>query len=195
MIYFRLTVIGREHIPSEGACLVIANHASFLDPLLLCTIFKRPIHYITYAFFYFHPLIHWFCRHVYCIPIKKEGYDVSAFKQALRLLKQGECVGIFPEGIRSETGTIGKGQPGSALLALKSSAQVLPIGIHGAYEALPKGSWFPKARRITVMIGEPFGLASQCPSDKKSAEIQDAATNIMMEKIAELCGRQDLLPS
>ena len=189
--YFRLNVIGREHIPRHGSCLVVGNHASFLDPMLICIIFTRPIHYITYAFFYFHPLMHWFCKRVYCIPVKKEGNDISALKKSLRLLKQGECVGIFPEGVRSDTGEIGPGQAGGALIALKSGAPILPIGIRGAYEAFPKGSRFPKPRRITVTIGEPFSLEPYLPPDKKAGELQEVATDVIMGKIAEQCGQVD----
>ena len=193
--YFRLNVVGREHIPKEGACIVVGNHTSFLDPMLICAIFDRPIHYITYAFFYFHPLIHWFCKRVYCIPVKKEGNDISALKQSLRLLKRDECVGIFPEGVRSESGKLGPGQPGGALIALKSGAPILPIGIIGAYEAFPRGSRFPKPRQITVIVGEPFSLETYRPHDKKSGEFQEAGTDIMMERIAELCGQENSLRS
>ncbi len=189
--YFRLNVIGREHIPRDGSCIVVGNHVSFLDPMLIGSIIARPIHYITYAFFYFHPSIHWFCKRVYCIPVKKEGNDISALKQSLRLLKQGECVGIFPEGTRSETGQLGPGQPGGALLALRSGAPILPIGIIGAYEAFPKGAKFPWPRRITVTIGEPFSLEALLPPDEKPGGIQGPATEIMMRKIAELCGQED----
>lgn len=189
--YFRLKVVGREHIPQEGSCIVVGNHASLLDPLLICAIFARPIHYITYAFFYFHPWMHWFCKRVYCIPVKKEGNDVSALKRSLRLLKHDECVGIFPEGARSETGRLGPGHAGGALIALKSGAPILPIGISGAYEAFPKGAWFPKPLRITVTVGEPFSLEPYLPPDKKAGELQELATDVIMGKIAEQCGQED----
>lgn len=191
-IYFRSRVIGRENIPNEGVCIFVANHTSFIDPLLICSVVPRCIHYITYAFFYYHPAIHWYCKRVYCIPIKKEGNDISALKQALRLLKKGELLGIFPEGERSESGKLSKGQPGVALIALKSRVPIVPIGISGAYEAFPRGSKFPKPRPVTVTFGKPFFLDEYIePGDKKSVNGQLYATEVIMAKIAELCGQQE----
>lgn len=189
--YFRVHVVGLEHIPVQGPCLLVANHTSFLDPFVIGATVPRIIHYITYAFFYYHPAFHWFCKRAHCIPVKKEGNDVSALKQTLRLLKQGEIVGIFPEGARSDNGKIGKTEPGTALIALKSNVPILPAGIQGAYEAFPKGTRFPKPRRITVSFGPPFFLADYVRNtEKMSAEFQQEAMQVIMRKIAGLCGQQ-----
>ncbi|GAK56395.1 phospholipid/glycerol acyltransferase [Candidatus Vecturithrix granuli] len=193
---FRVRIVGREHIPQAGPCLLVANHASFLDPFVICTSVPRTIHYITYAFFYYHPAFHWFCKRVHCIPVKKEGNDISALKQTLRLLKQGEIVGIFPEGARSENGKIGRTEPGTALIALKSNVPIVPAGIQGAYEAFPKGAKFPKPGRITVSFGRPFFLTEYIRNaEKMSTELQQEAMQVIMGKIAELCGQQDAFSS
>jgi 1-acyl-sn-glycerol-3-phosphate acyltransferase len=191
-LYFRLRVVGCENIPHDGAHIIVANHTSFLDPLLICTVVPRIIHYITYAFFYYHPAIHWYCSRVHCIPIKKDGNDISALKKALRCLKQGELVGIFPEGARSETGELSQGEPGVALIALKAKVPILPVGIQGAYEAFPKGSKFPKPVPITVTFGKPFFLEQSLQThEKKHEELQHEATNVIMAKIDELCGERE----
>lgn len=191
--YFRVRVVGREHIPQAGPCLLVANHASFLDPFVICASAPRIIHYITYAFFYYHPAFHWFCKRVHCIPVKKEGNDVSALKQTLRLLKHGEIVGIFPEGARSENGKLGRAEPGTALIALKANVPIVPAGIQGAYGAFPKGAKFPKPRRITVSFGRPFFLTDYIRNaEKMSAELQQEAMQLIMAKIAELCGQQNV---
>lgn len=194
--YFRVRVVGREHIPQTGPCLLVANHASFLDPFVIGAAAPRTIHYITYAFFYYHPVCHWFCKRAHCIPIKKEGNDVSALKQTLRLLKQGEIVGIFPEGARSKDGKIGKTEPGTALIALKSNVPILPAGIQGTYEAFPKGAKFPKPRQITISFGRPFFLTDYiCNAEKMNTELQQQAMYAIMKKIAELCGQQNVFSS
>lgn len=193
--YFRVQVIGRSHIPQKGPCLLVANHASFLDPFLICTAAPRIIHYITYAFFYYHPAFHWFCKRAYCIPVKKEGNDVSTLKQTFRLLKQGEIVGIFPEGARSETGKLGNAAPGTALIALKTGVPVVPAGIVGAYQAFPRGATFPKPASITVTFGAPFFPEEYVPrSEKITAEVQQEAMQVIMGKIAVLCGQSDIFP-
>ncbi len=189
-VYFRLRVAGYENVPSEKPCLIVANHSSFLDPILICATVPRIIHYITFAYFYYHPLLHWFCKRVYCIPLKKDGKDISTLKKTLRLLKTGELVGIFPEGERSATGKLGKGSPGAALIALKANVPVLPVGIQGAYESFPQGSIFPKPIPITVTFGEPFFPKDYLNVDEKNTdELQVEAINLMMSKIAKLCGQ------
>ncbi len=195
-VYFRLKVEGLEHVPREGAYLVVANHTSFLDPMFICSVVPRVIHYITYAFFYYHRAIHWYCKRVFCIPIKKEGNDIATFKQTLRLLKQGELVGIFPEGARSQTGKLSRAQPGVALIALKAGVPILPVGIQGAYEAFPVGSRFPKPSPVTLTFGKPFSLDDFLNHDQKpTGEVQMRAAERIMEKIAGLCGQQGELPT
>lgn len=190
-IYFRLRVVGYKNIPAEGPCIIVANHTSFLDPLLICTVVPRIIHYITFAYFYYHPLLHWYLKRVYCVPIKQDGKDISALKQALRLLKKGELLGIFPEGKRSVTGSLMKGLPGTSLIALKARVPILPVGIQGAYEAFPKGSIFPKPKPITVVFGEPLFIEKHLEIDKNNPDaLQEKATDLIMSKIAELCAQE-----
>jgi 1-acyl-sn-glycerol-3-phosphate acyltransferase len=189
-VYFRLDVEGIEHLPQKGGCLLVANHASFLDPLVICAATPRVIHYITYAFFYYHPAIHWFCKRAHCIPVKKEGNDISALKNALRLLKDGEVVGIFPEGERSAMGVLAAAEPGVALMAMKANVPIVPIGIQGAYEAFPKGSSLPKPRKISMTMGTPFYIRDYVAIEKKlTEEAQQQALDLIMSRIGELCGQ------
>ena len=189
MFYFRFEATGLEHFPREGGCIVVANHTSFLDPLLVCVAAPRVIHYITYAYFYYHAAIHWACKRTHCIPIKREGNDVSALKQALRLLHAGEIIGIFPEGARSQSGKLMAGEPGVALIALKAGAPIVPIGISGAYQAFPKGAHFPKPVKIRLTVGQPFRLDEQFGAGKKlTEETHQQAVRLIMSKIAAVCG-------
>jgi 1-acyl-sn-glycerol-3-phosphate acyltransferase len=188
-LYFRIRVEDRENIPKEGAHIVVANHTSFLDPFIIGTIVPRVIHYLTYAYFYNLPVCHWYCKRVHCIPLKKDGKDISALKNALRLLREGELLGIFPEGVRSATGQLGQGEPGVALIALKANVPILPIGIRGAYESFPKGAKFPKPGTITVTIGKPFRLMDELPvNTQTNDELHQQATDMIIVKIGEVCG-------
>lgn len=160
-LYFRVRVIGGEHIPNEGACILVANHTSFLDPFVLGSFMPRAIHFLTYDVYYSFWLFRWYCERMYCIPVRKDGRDVASLKKALRVLKDGEMLGIFPEGVRSFTGHIGPAEPGTALIVLRANVPVLPIAIQGAYQALPRGAIFPKPHSITLTVGAPFRVAEQ----------------------------------
>lgn len=188
---FRVTCEGLSNIPGEGACLMVANHASFLDPFAMGTYVPRHIHYLVYARYYFFPLFHWYCRRVGCIPLKKDGRDISSLKQALRLLRAGHVVGIFPEGERSLNGTLGPGEPGVALIAMKAGAPILPVGIIGTYRAWPRGARFPRFRsRITLRYGRPFLLDQELAHQEKPTEKSEAqahVTRLIMQKIAAVC--------
>jgi 1-acyl-sn-glycerol-3-phosphate acyltransferase len=109
-------------------------------------------------------------------------------KKTLRLLKDGEFVGIFPEGERSATGQLGKGEPGVALIALKAKVPILPVGIRGAYESFPKGSKFPKPYPIAVTFGKPFTIEEYVDVNMQEDDrLQQQATDLVMSKIAEIC--------
>jgi len=188
-VFFRLQVSGQGNIPRDGGGLIVANHTSFLDPLLICAVMPRVVHYITYSFFYDHPAIHWYCKRVCCIPVRKAGNDIAALKHTFRLLKQGELIGIFPEGRRSETGRLVTGEPGVGLIALKANVPIVPIGIAGAYQAFPKGAKWPKPTAITLTIGKPFLLNQDADRFHimSAEDTHQAATDLIMTKIAELC--------
>jgi 1-acyl-sn-glycerol-3-phosphate acyltransferase len=186
-LYFRIRIEGKNNIPRTGAYVIVANHASFLDPFIVGTVVPRVIHFLTYAYFYYLPGCHWYCKRMHNIPLKKDGKDISAFKNALRVLKNGGLVGIFPEGRRSETGQLQQGQPGAALIALKAQVPILPIGIRGAYQALPKGARFPKPVPITISIGKPFMLTDYLPRQVHiTEEIQQQAMDLILARIADL---------
>lgn len=190
-IGFRVRLEGLENIPKEGAYIVVANHSSFLDPFLMAAYIPRIINYLMYAQYYFLPSLHWYCKRTYCLPLKKDGKDISALKNALRLLKSGELVGIFPEGERSLTGELGPGAPGVALMAIKARVPILPIGLIGTFEAFPRGAKFPRLRSpITIRYGRPFRIEDeiQRPENGKNGEyFQQQATDLIMRKIAGLC--------
>ena len=99
-------------------------------------------------------------------------------------------IGIFPEGERSYTGQLGPGAPGAALIAMKARVPILPVGIQGAYEAFPRGSTFPRPRRlITVRYGVPFYIDEYIEqvNHQDNNEFQQQVTNLIMDKIADVC--------
>ena len=136
-IYLRLRVEQEEWIPRRGAALIVANHASFLDPIVLGSACPRKIHFIVLQSMYDLYRLRWFYWGMQAIPVRAEENDSRAIRQALQCLRRGDLVGIFPEGGRSEDGTLQAGKPGAALLAAVSGVPVVPSHIVGARDGRP----------------------------------------------------------
>jgi 1-acyl-sn-glycerol-3-phosphate acyltransferase len=146
---------GLEHLPDGGALLLI-NHQSFLDPLLVGLPLTRPVSYLARDNLFRVPVIGWMLRNTYVMPINREAASTGSIREAIRRIEHGFYVGIFPEGTRSRDGQVGNLKPGFLALLKRTEAPVIPIGIAGAFEAFPKGSPLPLPGRIRVVVGEPF---------------------------------------
>jgi 1-acyl-sn-glycerol-3-phosphate acyltransferase len=153
-IYLRLRVRGSERVPLSGATIVVANHASFLDPIVLGSACPRKIHFIVLQAMYDWWRLRWFYWGMQTIPVRAEEGDPRAIRLALSRLKRGQVVGLFPEGARSGDGVMREGKTGVALLAALSGAPVVPCFIQGAFESLPPGGRFPRPARVSVSFGE-----------------------------------------
>lgn len=173
------TVEGEENCPLEGGLLVFSNHLSFLDPPLLGGAFPRPLRYMGKKELFFFPF-GILCRTYGAFPIDREGADLSALEEVKKMVDGGEAVVIFPEGTRSLDGRLGRLRGGSIRLALDLSSglnpvRLIPVGIDGSDEVLPKGRAIPRSGRITIRIGEPFTLADALGAGRK-ARVRAAAT-------------------
>jgi len=153
---YRVRYTGRENIPSKGGVLVVPNHQSHLDPPLVGGGCPRVMNYIARkSLFHFGPF-RWLIDSVNAIPIDLEGSRLSGIREALRRLKRGEMVVVFPEGSRTWDGEIGPFQPGFAALAVRSRAAILPVAIEGAFHAWPRQKRFPGLGVIHVHYGRPI---------------------------------------
>jgi 1-acyl-sn-glycerol-3-phosphate acyltransferase len=157
---FRFKVFGAEKVPqpTDGRGVILApNHASFLDPPLTGISLKRRVTYLAKDYLFKHGFVGWVLRSVGAYPIKSESAsDFKSIRDLIRILKQGACVTVFPEGTRSEDGQFRAPEGGVGFLAMKSGAWVVPIYIKGSYEAFPKGAKNFKCKPIEVHYGEPF---------------------------------------
>jgi 1-acyl-sn-glycerol-3-phosphate acyltransferase len=147
---------GRENIPPNGAVLVISNHQSHLDPILVGVGCSRFLNYVAreslFSFAPFGRLIH----SVGAFPIDRDGMGLGGIKEALKRLKRGEMVLLFPEGTRSYNGEISPFRPGFTALAVRSKAAILPVAIDGAFRVWPRWRRFPGLGRIRVCYGQPI---------------------------------------
>jgi 1-acyl-sn-glycerol-3-phosphate acyltransferase len=152
-LYLNLTRDGLEHLPRRGPAIVVCNHASYLDAIILGSAAPRPIRFLVLRWMYDLIALRWFYWGMGTIPVRAEGQDSAAIKQALRLLRAGRVIGVFPEGTRSADGRLQDARPGAAMLAALSGAPVVPAFIDGARQTLPVGRVFPLPARVHVRFG------------------------------------------
>lgn len=148
-------VAGLKNIPKNGPCIIAANHSSYFDFISLIAVCPRRIHFLAAEKFYqskfWWPLV----KLTGQIKVDRISHDKSAvYSSALSVLKNGEIIGIFPEGTRSPDGKIGRTFTGVARFALISRVPVVPVGIKGSYKVMSRFDKFPKLEKIIdIKIG------------------------------------------
>jgi 1-acyl-sn-glycerol-3-phosphate acyltransferase len=155
-IWLRFKSRGVERLPPEGGALLLCNHQSFLDPLLVGLPIRRPISYLARDTLFKVPFVGWMLRHTYVLPLNRQGGSSGAIRETLRRMEQGFLVGIFPEGTRSADGKLGPFKPGFAALVRRTDLPIFPVGVAGANRALGRGAWFIKPFPVCVVFGEPI---------------------------------------
>jgi 1-acyl-sn-glycerol-3-phosphate acyltransferase len=149
-LYFGLQFRGTEHIPSSGPLVITPNHQTFADPPFVSIPVRRPIHYMAWDRLFEIPLFGTFIRVLRAFPVDLEGRDWRATREAVRLLRAGHALMIFPEGERSQAGDVGPFKVGAFRLAMSADAAVLPVTIAGAREAWPPGRVWPRRGHVTI---------------------------------------------
>ena len=157
-VWFRYQTKGHEVVPNEGGGLIVSNHESHLDPLLVGIPFNRPVSYVVRESLWKVPVVGLIIKHNYSIPISRSATSGASIRTACQYLEHGFLMGVFPEGTRSADGVIAKFRPGFVTLAKRSKLPVYTCGIAGAHSAMPRGSWFIRPRKIVVVYGEPFSV-------------------------------------
>lgn len=174
---FGIKVIGLENIPKSGPLILACNHLSNFDPILMGGFAGKRRHsiYIMKKEISSWPFLGWLFKHYGYIYIdrKRKGGDLHALKEALKVLKNGESLALFPEGTRSKTGQIGKAKAGVGFLVYHSGAPIVPIRIVDS-DKLPF-KWGPK-----VIFGKPFSIKADENRPVKE-QYQEFADKVMNE--------------
>lgn len=163
--------------------LLVSNHASYLDPICLGLASRRPIHFMAKEELFNYPILKQALPRFHAFSVRRGSSGRQALKTALERLKDGQVVGIFPQGTRIREDDLGIGRQGTALLALKSGAEVLPAAIKGSSLVMPGGGRLPRFPRLTVTFGAPIKF------DEKHGErrqVLTETTNAIMKAIDEL---------
>jgi 1-acyl-sn-glycerol-3-phosphate acyltransferase len=165
---FRLRVRGKNNIPKLGGGLLLINHQSFLDPVLLGT-FGRPFSYLARDTLFPVPLVGWVLRNTYVIPINRDAASTITIREALKRMEAGFTVGIFPEGTRSQDGSVREFKPGFISLIRRSKLPVYPVGIAGAHLAMARNKGL-KWRPIRIVVGKALCPQKLIELSKKGRE-------------------------
>ena len=154
--YFGLELIGVEQIPASGPLIITPNHQTFADPPLVTIPVLRPVHYMAWSRLFAVPVFGRFIRLLRAFPVQVESADPRAARAAVRLLRSGQAVMIFPEGERSPDGGVRRFKPGAFRLAVSLGAPVLPVTIDGGHASWPPGRVFPRPGRIRITYHAPI---------------------------------------
>ncbi len=182
--FYKLKKRGIEHIPHEGAALVVCNHVSFVDPVILMAISPRPIRFVMDHRIFRMPIISFIFRHSRAIPIApaKENPEMmeQAFAEVARALDAGELVGIFPEGRITDTGELYPFRPGTARILERNPVPVIPLALQGLW-----GSFF--SRKDGAAMSKPFrrGLFSKIAVVGAPPVSPDAATPEHLQSVVQ----------
>ncbi|MBI3455910.1 MAG: 1-acyl-sn-glycerol-3-phosphate acyltransferase [Candidatus Rokubacteria bacterium] len=193
--FFDFRVSGLEHLPHNGPFIVVANHANYLDGVVLGAALPRKIVFLVMPRVYHATPLHpYFHRHIGSIPIELARPDPGAIRCALRVLEDGGVVGIFPEGPFGRDGQLVHGQPGAALVALRAQAPVVPAAITGTFQALVARRWYIP-RRVPLRVS--FGRALRFTSPRRplTQRVREDVTSRIMAEIAALLADEPRLPA
>jgi 1-acyl-sn-glycerol-3-phosphate acyltransferase len=178
-------------IPREGPVILAANHISNADPVLvgawLTPRLGRRIHWLGKKEMFDWPIVGYVARNGGIVPVDRGAADVEAFRMASRVLEAGEVLMVFPEGTRSPTAELQPPKDGLAMLALRSGATIVPIGISNTDRFWPKGRPIPRpGGHVTMRVGEPFKIADLLPPELDRKSAKRLATTLVMRRIAAL---------
>ncbi|MEW6076165.1 MAG: lysophospholipid acyltransferase family protein, partial [Candidatus Omnitrophota bacterium] len=165
---------GRAYIPKKGGFILASNHTSYLDPMVLAVACFRRLNFMARHDLFNNPLFAWFIRQLGAFPVKRKTADFSAFKEAIRRLRRGEPLVIFPEGTRQSAGILGDPEEGVGLLAAKLNVPIVPVFIRGAERVWPKNARALNASKISVYFGKQIFVERRTPSQQTAQMVMES---------------------
>lgn len=180
-----------DEIPRTGPVIIAANHSSNLDvPVLGSSLMPklgRRFQWLGKKEVFDWPVVGWVARNGGVHAVDRSTADIDAFRLAARILDEGHVLFVFPEGTRSHDGALGEGRDGVAVLALRTGAPIVPVGVTGSYERWPRGQMLPHpGGRVVVRVGSPFRVQDLLPPGTERRAAKGLATELIMRRIADL---------
>ena len=158
-LLFDLKVHGKHHVPASGGVLVLANHQSYLDPILIAVQLRRPVSFMARSGLFTNRYFGWLIRNLHAFPVRQGEGDVGAIRETVRRLQDGHVLNIYPEGSRTEDGELQRIEPGAALVVRKAGVPIVPAVIDGSFQAWPKTKRMFRQYPIRVLYGPPMHLS------------------------------------
>jgi len=181
-IWSQREVLGLENVPRQGPAILASNHLNLADPPLLAALVRRRLIYMAKLELWSTPIIGPLYRLYDCIPVRRFDADVGALRRAEKVLREGHVLVMFPEGTRGGRPGLGKGYPGTAAIALRSGAPIVPVGVSGT-ETVSLPRCFLRRTRVRIAFGRPFTLPR---GQRLTTELAEEGTERIMKEIAAL---------
>ncbi|MEX5708808.1 lysophospholipid acyltransferase family protein [Parafrankia sp. FMc6] len=195
-VFWRPWVEGLEHVPARGPVILASNHLSFLDSFFLPLVVPRRITFLAKSdYFTGVGLKGWSKRKFFSgvgqVPIDRSGGKASegALRTGVRVLGNGELLGIYPEGTRSPDGRLYRGKIGVARMALEAGVPVIPVAMIGTFEVQPLGRLVPRIRRVGIRIGRPLDFSRYAGMADDRFVLRSMTDEIMYE-LMSLSGQE-----
>jgi 1-acyl-sn-glycerol-3-phosphate acyltransferase len=191
-LLYRPKVSGLENIPTDGPAILAANHESFLDDMLLpLMVPRRKVVFLAKADYFDKWYLRWFFKGANVIPVRRESRSASeaALNAGVKALRDGNLIGIFPEGTRSPDGRLYRGKTGVARMALEAQVPIIPVALLGTFEAMPYDRKMPRPGRTEIRFGKPleFERYYATPADRF---VLRSVTDEVMYEIMMLSGQE-----
>ena len=187
-LLFRPHVTGLENVPVEGAAILSGNHTTFLDNLMIPLVVPRRVTFLAKSDYFTGRGVKGrlqknFFRGVGRIPLDRSGGKASeaALRTGLQVLKDGELLGLYPEGTRSPDGRLYRGKTGVARMALEAGVPVVPVGLIGMFALQPAGRRFPKLGKVEVRVGRPLDFSRYAGMEGDRFVLRSITDEIMYE--------------
>ena len=188
-LLWQARIEGTAHLPRSGPFILVCNHCSNLDPLMMGWAsghqIGRVVHFMAKIEMRGWPVIGWLATQSGVYFVRRGERDRAAQTFSLETLAAGEPIAIFPEGTRSRNGRLKEGKGGAALLAMRSGAPIVPAAVSGTHRIFPGASRWPHASRVRIRYGEPFTLPHQ-PAGRLDRAVLAEGTERIMSAIEAL---------
>ena len=172
-LYYNPTIIGKENIPKEGSILIVGNHKHLMDQCLAIISTKRVIHYMAKKE-YFDGKFAWFFKLAGCIPVDRSKKDENAKSSGLEVLRNGEVLGLFPEGTRNRTENfLLPFKFGAVSMANETDSYLVPFGITGDYKF--------RSKNLTIRFGKPFKACDDL--EKANKKLEEEVAKLMRQNL------------
>lgn len=193
MILFRPKVKGLRHVPASGPLIIASNHLSFSDSIFMPLVVPRKVTFLAKSEYFTSPGPKGLLKKLTFIALGQVPVDRSGGRRSeaalitgLKVLAEGKCLGIYPEGTRSPDGRLYKGRTGIARLAIESGAPIIPVAMFNTEKIQPTGTVIPKVMRVKMIFGEPMYFQGDSTDLQHLRDVTDK----IMSTIQEMSGQE-----